>query len=159
MLETLPDDIYRFGIMPYLDYTSRLNLNLVLPKNYQIVQRFDKSEILSHEIHILVKLVKTLFDKADNETNRNKKLIIYGNIFTLVSKPRFRILLTNYSIFRTAYTERLKYFSNGMVIYRRDAVTKKNALNMGRICRKILASLDNMEISDIRYISKSIVIV
>ena len=158
MLEQLPVDVYRWELLPYLDWSSRLNLNLAMPKNCRIVERFTKEELIGHEVAVLITLVKGRFDKLDREYHRNRQAQKLIDIFNLFTKPRNKILIIHYKNFREALVERSKHYSNGTLTSRRDGVILPLARNLARLCRNLLSEISTMTHADKQYLSRAIVV-
>jgi hypothetical protein len=163
MFLALPDDVIRYELMPYLDYISRLNLNLAMPKSYQVVKRLDKSSIYNHEFLMLHRIISARLDKCTNEYRRNKQIHLFIGLFSLFYNKRFNILLTSNlgtSLgFRAAYKGRLMFFSNGNLTSRRDEVSLRPARRLAKICRDLLSELDKIEMNYTLYKASPITII
>ena len=156
MLELLPVDVYRWELLPYLDWSSRLNLNLAMPKNCRIVERFTREELIGHEVTVLITLVKGRFNKLDEEYDRDRQAQKMIDIFNLFTLPRSKILIIHYKNFREALIERSKHYSNGALTSRRDRVVLPVARKLARLCRNLLLEISTLVFADTQYPSRAI---
>lgn len=99
-------------LSPYLDWESRLNLNIALPKSSRVYNRFSKEDCDRHEIHTWVPIFKEkllCFEEAQVAQTRAE---LSYRLFKHFDNPRSLILPMRHVNFKMSLIERLLYFAD-----------------------------------------------
>lgn len=97
---------------PYLDWESRVNLNVALPKSSRVYNRFSKEDCDRHEIHTWVPIFKEkllCFEEAEVAQTRAELSYV---LFKHFDNPRSLILPMRHVNFKMCLIERLLYFAD-----------------------------------------------
>jgi hypothetical protein len=103
-------------ISGYLDWESRLNLNLALPSYKRVGAPISKENIYAHEKYVIVELFKGKMADFDILSKR-KKVHVISEIFVRLMQPRYK---------ETVY-ERASSFSNAKLNNTRDEMPPNDA--------------------------------
>ena len=107
-------------LSPYLDWQSRVNLNVALPVSCRVYKRFSQEECDGHEIYIWTEVFKVYLTAVETGDSRQKRAELSYALFKQFNNPRSFILPIRHVSFKMAVIERLLYFAD-----------KKAILNMG----------------------------
>jgi hypothetical protein len=113
-------------ISGYLDWESRLNLNLALPSYKRVGAPISKENIYAHEKYVIVELFKGKMADFDILSKR-KKVHVISEIFVRLMQPRYKVLyICNAGLRETVY-ERASSFSNAKLNNTRDEMPPNDA--------------------------------
>ena len=97
---------------PYLDWESRMNLNVALPMSCRVYKRFSQEDCDRHEIAVWVEIFKKYLTTVETVDNRQTKAEVSYTLFNQFNNPRSFILPLRHVTFKMAVIGRLLYFGN-----------------------------------------------
>jgi hypothetical protein len=86
----IPEDILRREIYHYLDYETRINLNMYLHPLSRGKQRFTKLQIKQHAVRSVADALKVRTNKINDIIEPTRKIREITKLFALLTTPRFQ---------------------------------------------------------------------
>jgi hypothetical protein len=123
-------------ISDYLDWESRVNLNLALPSYKRVGTPIGKDTIYAHEKHVIVELFKAKLADFDILTKRQKIRGI-SEIFVRLMQPRYKVLYLCNANLRATVCERASSFTNAKLNNTRDELPPNDAKQLAEKARHL----------------------
>ena len=99
-------------VMKFLDWNSRLNLNLALPRHYRVSTKIPKEECIAHDFSVVVKLIQGFLIRTENTANREDKAIGIINMYRRLDNPDCVFLISSKPDLRYALIQKLIEFAS-----------------------------------------------
>ena len=99
-------------LSPYLDWETRLNLNIALPRSSRVYTRFSKEDCDRHEIHTWVPIFKEKLLCFEDAHVAQARAEMTFQLFKQFDNPRSLILPMRHVNFKMSLIERLLYFAD-----------------------------------------------
>jgi hypothetical protein len=118
----------------YLDWDSRLNLNLALPPAMRVGNHISKENIHAHEKYVIIELFKHKMADFD-ELNKQKKIRTISEIFVRLMQPRYKVLYLYNSSLRLTILLRAGSFKSAKLNNTRDELPPNDAKELAQKAR------------------------
>jgi hypothetical protein len=111
----IPEDILRREIYHYLDYETRINLNMYLHPLSRGKQRFTKLQIKQHAVRSVAGCLKIRTNKINDIIEPTRKVREIIKLFELLTTPRFQHIF-HMELIRKVMKEKCTSFYNNSPI-------------------------------------------
>jgi len=111
----IPEDILRREIYHYLDYETRINLNMYLHPLSRGKQRFTKLQIKQHAVTSVAGCLKIRTNKINDIIEPTRKVREIIKLFELLTTPRFQHIF-HMELIRKVMKEKCTSFYNSSPI-------------------------------------------
>ena len=138
----LPKNVLQ-NLMSFMDWESRLNLNLALPFEKRIPTKFSTNSD-SHDIRVLMNSIHLLMAIFEEKTNKTEKAVILMGIMKKFKNPRYILLAAMYHTFRNRLIDRILEYSNYAYICRMG-VNASVARNLVKVCKEVFVKIYDLK--------------
>jgi hypothetical protein len=115
VLNNLPMDIISHHIFPYLDYESRINMNLCLPPRERVRTKMNPHAIKKHETLRCVATMQSILISLEARDSYTHQWVYHGDkrirrilqMFNLFLKDEYFFLYTHFPEFRAVFIEKI----------------------------------------------------
>jgi len=121
-------------IRGFLDWESRLNLNMVLPSANRVGNRICKETIQAHEKYVIIELFKNKMVDFE-ELNKIKKIRVISEVFVRLMQPRYKVLYLYNDSLRLTVFLRAGVFKNAKLNMSRDELQANDAKELAQKAR------------------------
>jgi len=128
-------------VMKFLDWNSRLNLNLALPRQYRVSTKIPKEECIAHDFSVLVKLIQGLLGKTENTANREDRAINIINMYRRLDNPDCVFLISSKPDLRYNVIKKLIEFSSADRTGSIQGISFNTHKRLKHVCRKLHQTL------------------
>ena len=140
----LPDDMIRYELIPFLNWSERINLNMVLPSGWRVSTKIKKKKILLHDCYAMAKeyLHKIQhFDSLVNADDRSSKFI---EIINSLNTKRGLYFIKKTRDFREACINKTLDYMDADVS-RRQGCSESNAVLLAASCKNLYDKIITMK--------------
>jgi hypothetical protein len=127
-------------LSPYLDWQSRVNLNVALPVSCRVYKRFSQEECDAHEIYIWTAIFKVYLTAFETGDSRQKRAELSYTLFNQFNNPRSFILPMRHVTFKMAVIGRLLYFADKKDM-KRMGVSPELSGKLSRLCKQLIPKM------------------
>jgi hypothetical protein len=130
-LDTLPVDVIRHHLMPFLDWEDRIHVNrLTPPADRTLPNKIPKDRIIAHQMYISSRDMYSKLRRAYGYRGSMKKTIAVKLNFLRYVLKDHNIFIARYSLtFREQLHQKLVEFSDPEVIRRIRLIAQRTELN------------------------------
>jgi hypothetical protein len=141
----LPSELWKYEIYPYLDYDSRLNLNLVLDPETRGYKRINPERIRSHSAHsVYINMRDKIAALVFEDMELDVRILKIKTTFKLFLNPLFQPLFQIKSL-REMTLQKCKEFSSASILSPED---REEFIDLEkRLKEKIALFQDNLTLS------------
>ena len=125
---------------PYLDWESRVNLNVALPVSCRVYKRFSQEECDGHEITVWIDIFKKYLTAVESTESRQTKAEVSYTLFKQFNNPRSFILPVRHVTFKMAVIGRLLYFADKKDM-KRMGVSPELSGKLSRLCKQLIPKM------------------
>jgi hypothetical protein len=142
VFDQFPLDVIQYQIFPFLDYTSRIHLNLCLPNWDRVPTKMNKMSMLKHDQDTCIATIRQIFDEIDGLEAGEKKFKILTKLFKLNQLPRYFRLIQQNEGYRNMYILKIREVSEAAIDYR-GQVELNTRLKFVSECKKLRNKIEN----------------
>lgn len=115
VLDTLPLHVISYKIFPYLDYQTRINLNMCLPPWDRVRTKMPRESIKKHETNRCVAMVGSMLGSLEKRDLHTSQWIYSGDrriqrmiqMLSLFFKDEYFFIYTHFPSFRDAFLQKI----------------------------------------------------
>jgi len=115
VLDNLPYQVIQYEIFPFLDYNSRINLNMCLPVWDRVRTRMPSQSLKKHQTDCCIKVIDSMLrslEYRDPDTNKwsytgDRRLQRMILMLELFKKDEYFFLYTHFPGFREAFSSKI----------------------------------------------------
>lgn len=142
-LLSLPKSILEISLLPFLDWSSRVSLNMGSPLGHRCCLRFSKAEADYHDRTTIIETIRSRILLIE-DTLLEKQIIYMRELFLMFTRPRYRFMIEMEPKFKRTVISKLAEHSNCSALKRLFHHFNKEHLSelarISRLVRKMLTA-------------------
>ncbi len=138
-MNKLSVEVLKHSILPFLDWNSRLNLNIALPFEKRVLTRFSKSEVYTHDRLCIIQCLKEKLELI-SECVYPKSVLLIREIFLMIIRPRYRFFIESIEAIplRNNFIDKLNMYRSGSKIrLDHNFISIDEAMEIAKIARTV----------------------
>lgn len=142
VLDQLPLDVIQYHIFPFLDYNSRINLNLCLPVWDRVPTKMNKMSMLKHDQDTCVLTIRPMLEEIENLDPGEKKFKKITALMKLSQMPRYFGLIQRNEGYRNMMIAKIKGIIEGAINYG-GPIELNTRINLVSECKKLRNKIEH----------------
>lgn len=140
----LPDDMIRYELIPFLNWSERINLNMVLPSAWRVSTKIKKKKILKHDCYAMAKEYSDKIQHFDSLVNADERSIKFKQIMDSLNTQRGLNFIKKTRDFHEACINKTLDYMDADVS-RRQGCSESNAVLLATSCKDLYDKIINMK--------------